>query len=83
MNYLITGGAGFIGSALIRHLISSTNHKVLNIDCLTYAGNLDSLASIKDSPNYYFKYIDICNLEIAKIGIISVLNCHYTRIRAL
>ena len=63
MNYLITGGAGFIGSALIRHLISSTNHKVLNIDCLTYAGNLDSLASIKDSPNYSFKNIDICNLE--------------------
>lgn len=62
MNYLITGGAGFIGSALIRHIISSTNHKVLNIDCLTYAGNLDSLESIKNSPQYSFKDIDIRNL---------------------
>ena len=61
MKYLITGGAGFIGSALIRHLISSTNHQVLNIDCLTYAGNLDSLESIKDSPQYSFQNIDICD----------------------
>jgi len=62
MKYLITGGAGFIGSALIRHLISSTNNVVLNIDCLTYAGNLDSLESIKDSPQYFFKNIDIRNV---------------------
>ena len=62
MKYLITGGAGFIGSALIRHLISSTSNVVLNIDCLTYAGNLDSLESIKDSPQYFFKNIDIRNV---------------------
>ena len=71
MNYLITGGAGFIGSALIRHLISSTNHKVLNIDCLTYAGNLDSLESIKTSPQYSFKNIDICDFDYLVNEILS------------
>jgi len=69
MNYLITGGAGFIGSALIRHLISSTHHRVLNIDCLTYAGNLDSLESIKASPQYSFKNINICDFASLKNAI--------------
>lgn len=61
MNILITGGAGFIGSALIRFLISETSHNVLNLDNLTYAGNLDSLTSIEEDPRYQFRQVDICN----------------------
>ena len=59
--FLITGGAGFIGSALIRHIITCTTNNVVNIDSLTYAGNLDSLASITSSPNYHFEKVDICD----------------------
>lgn len=58
---VVTGGAGFIGSALIRHLINSTNHKVINVDKLTYAGNLESLDSISGSERYYFEFADICD----------------------
>ena len=54
MRYLITGGAGFIGSALIRHISKNPNNVVLNLDNLTYAGNLDSLASVEDKSNYSF-----------------------------
>ena len=61
--FLITGGAGFIGSALIRHLINNTDHHVVNIDNLTYAGNLESLSKIKNNERYSFEKIDICNLE--------------------
>lgn len=61
MNILVTGGAGFIGSAVIRHIVKNTNSHVLNIDKLTYAGNLESLAEIEDSANYSFKQIDICD----------------------
>jgi len=57
---LVTGGAGFIGSAVIRHLINDTEHSVLNIDKLTYAGNLESLNSVSDSPRYAFEQLDIC-----------------------
>lgn len=63
MNLLITGGAGFIGSALIRYLVTHTEHKVLNVDKLTYAGNLASLASVENSANYQFSHTDICNRD--------------------
>lgn len=61
LNFLITGGAGFIGSAVVRYLISNTDHKVLNLDKLTYAGNLDSLNSVSDSDRYQFSQTDICD----------------------
>jgi len=58
---LITGGAGFIGSAVIRHIIGNTNHSVVNVDKLTYAGNLESLMSIESDPRYKFEQVDICD----------------------
>ena len=61
MKFLITGGAGFIGSAVVRHLINDTDHEVLNFDKLTYAGNLESLALVKDSDRYQFVHADICD----------------------
>jgi dTDP-glucose 4,6-dehydratase len=61
MKILITGGAGFIGSALIRHIINNTDNSVINIDKLTYAGNLESLASISNNDRYFFERLDICN----------------------
>ena len=63
MKILITGGAGFIGSALIRYLINDTQHSVLNVDKLTYAGNLESLISVSDNPRYSFAQVDICDGE--------------------
>ncbi|MEO9884436.1 MAG: dTDP-glucose 4,6-dehydratase [Balneola sp.] len=63
MKILVTGGAGFIGSALIRFLINNTEHVVINIDKLTYAGHLESLELIKDSNRYFFEQADICNSE--------------------
>jgi len=56
---LITGGAGFIGSALIRYIIKNTNHYIINVDKLTYAGNLESLELIENSPRYKFVKADI------------------------
>lgn len=61
MRILITGGAGFIGSALIRHLIGHTEHEVLNLDKLTYAGNLESLAEVAGNPGYRFVRADIAD----------------------
>jgi dTDP-glucose 4,6-dehydratase len=61
MKILVTGGAGFIGSAVIRHVINHTPHQVINIDRLTYAGNLESLAGVVDSDRYAFEQIDICD----------------------
>lgn len=61
MKLLITGGAGFIGSALIRHLIADGRHEIVNVDKLTYAGNLASLTSVAASPRYHFVKVDICD----------------------
>ncbi len=61
MRILITGGAGFIGSALIRHLLNHTEHQVLNLDKLTYAGNLESLSSVAENPRYQFLQADIAD----------------------
>tara|TARA_B110000305_G_C19422749_1_gene631816 strand:- start:1076 stop:2155 length:1080 start_codon:yes stop_codon:yes gene_type:complete len=58
---LVTGGAGFIGSALIRHIIKNTYHSVVNIDKLSYSGNLQSLESIESNKNYIFERVDICD----------------------
>ena len=63
MKILVTGGAGFIGSAVIRHVINNTNDSIINVDKLTYAGNLESLVDIKDSDRYAFEQVDICSRE--------------------
>ncbi len=60
---MITGGAGFIGSALIRYLISETDLRIINVDKLTYAGNLESLPGISDNPRYIFEQVDICDAD--------------------
>jgi dTDP-glucose 4,6-dehydratase len=65
---LVTGGAGFIGTAVIRHLITNTDHIIVNVDKLTYAGNLESLRNASDNPRYHFEQVDICDaVEIKRL----------------
>ncbi len=66
MKILVTGGAGFIGSAVIRYIISATQDSVVNVDKLTYAGNLESLTNISDNQRYAFEQVDICNADDLK-----------------
>ncbi|MDY3360872.1 MAG: dTDP-glucose 4,6-dehydratase [Clostridium celatum] len=72
MNLLITGGAGFIGSALVRYMIEQTNHTLINVDKLTYAGNLASLQNVITNPRYHFEQVDI-----AASDRISAIFCKY------
>lgn len=70
MKILITGGAGFIGSAVVRHIIRNTHDSVVNVDKLTYAGNLESIKEVSDSDRYRFVQLDICDAE----GLSKILN---------
>jgi dTDP-glucose 4,6-dehydratase len=68
MKILVTGGAGFIGSAVVRHIINNTQDSVINVDKLIHAGNLESLDSVSSSPRYFFEQVDVCDKkEIARV----------------
>src|ERR1035438_10778233 len=63
MKILVTGGAGFIGSCFVRLALQNPSTEIVNIDKLTYAGNLENLASVADNPRYRFQKADVCDLD--------------------
>jgi dTDP-glucose 4,6-dehydratase len=71
MNIIVTGGAGFIGSAVIRHILQYSDDNILNIDKLTYAGNLASLGAFQENERYQFQQIDICNKEAITTAVLA------------
>lgn len=72
MKVLVTGGAGFIGAAVIRYIIGTTRDSVVNVDKLTYAGNLESLAGVADNERYHFEKVDVCDHD----GLQRVFHAH-------
>ena len=67
MNILVTGGAGFIGSCFVRHMLKKhPNYKIINLDALTYCGNLENLNDIKNNPNYSFVHGNICDRNLVR-----------------
>jgi len=80
MRILVTGGAGFIGSHLVRRLLADKDHRVVNLDALRYSGNLDNLTDVADHPRYVFVHGDICDPKtVEKVfkdhGVEAVINC--------
>lgn len=75
MKLLVTGGAGFIGSCFVRHILNTySDYKVVNLDALTYCGNLENLNDVKDNPNYTFVHGNICNHDLVR-DIIKDVDC--------
>ena len=75
MKLLVTGGAGFIGSCFVRHILNTySDYKVVNLDALTYCGNLENLNDVKDNPNYTFVHGNICNQDLVR-DIIKDVDC--------
>ena len=75
MKLLVTGGAGFIGSCFVRHILNTySDYKVVNLDALTYCGNLENLNDVKDNPNYTFVHGNICDHDLVR-DIIKNVDC--------
>ena len=75
MNILVTGGAGFIGSCFVRYMLQKHNNcKIINLDALTYAGNIENLDDIKDNPNYTFVHGNICDRKLVR-ELVSESDC--------
>lgn len=75
MKLLVTGGAGFIGNCFLRHILKKyLDYKVINLDCLTYAGNIENLNDIQDNPNYQFVHGNICDKKLVR-DLVSQVDC--------